>query len=551
MLETTKIHSIAETENSRQVSHIHANVGSAQAHKQRGSLLLIVLVTIIILSLSAYTFTALMQTEEEAARLVTKQLQSKCLADSGMDFVRLYLSNSRLTIREKGGLWDNPQYFQAIPVADGATDPNNVGYFSVATSSLDEEGQADGQRFGLIDESSKINLNTLPHGEALLQLQGLEVRDILMTLPEMNEEIADAILNWLDADDDPRDFDSESGYYQSLDPAYDPKNGPMDSLDEMLLIRGVTPELLFGMDTNRNGLLDPEEMVGTDVSSTEADMYLGWANYLTLYSNESNLTAEGLPRINVNGDDLEQLYDDLKSAFDDDWANFIIYYRCSPEVPLSEPPPETAVIQSGALLPIDFDNPEMVSKRKFDSIVDVVGSFVDTSAFDDSNLTSFAPSPVQFENRFMTMPTLMATLTTYEGATIPGRINIMQAPRLVLEGIPGVTPEMAQLIVERRGDDFELDDPDGADMNRKFETWLWVEDLVTLDEMQGLMSFICTGGDVYQAEIVGYFADGIGTSRAEVVFDTTVPIPRILSWRNKSHLRASFSIDALGTNIIE
>ena len=104
-------------------------------------------------------------------------------------------------------------------------------------------------------------------------------------------------------------------------------------MDELLLIYGVTPQLLFGLDTNRNGILDPAEMAGTNVSSTDAEMYLGWANYLTLYSNESNLTAEGLPRINVNADDLEQLYDDLKSAFDDEWANFVIYYRCSSEEP--------------------------------------------------------------------------------------------------------------------------------------------------------------------------------------------------------------------------
>ena len=66
-----------------------------------------------------------------------------------------------------------------------------------------------------------------------------------------------------------------------------------------------------------------------------------------------------------------------------------------------------------------------------------------------------------------------------------------------------------------------------------------------------LMPYICTGGDVYRAEVYGYFADGAGTSRAEVVFDTTVPIPRILFWRDKSHLTSGFSIDTLGTNIIE
>lgn len=517
--------------------------------QRQGTLLVIVLVTIVVLALSAYTFTALMQTEEEAARLVTRQLQSKNLADSGMDFVRLYLSNSEATIREKGGRWDNPQYFQAIPVAVEATDANMIGYFSIATSSLDEEGSPEGQRFGLIDESSKINLNTLPYAEAMLSMTGGNVRDILMTLPEMTEEIADSILDWLDANDEVRDYGTESSFYEGQSPAYSAKNGPMDSLDEMLLINGVTPQLLFGLDTNRNGILDPEETIGTDVSGTEADMYLGWANYLTLYSNESNLTGEGLPRINVNADDLEQLYDDLKSSFDDEWANFIIYYRCSDPQPTTNIPAETAVVQSAALLPPDFEVLE--SKRKLNSIVDLVETFVDTSEFDENNLTSFAPSPVQLMNRPFTMPTLMASLTTFEGMTIPGRVNIMQAPRIVLMGIPGIDEDIVDRIISQRGTDFELDDPDGADMNRKFETWLLVEGVVDLPTMKNLMSFVCTGGDVYRAEIVGYFADGVGTSRAEVVLDSTVPVPRVISWRNKSHLRASFSIDALGTNIIE
>ena len=523
-------------------------------HQRRGTLLIVVLVTIVILSLSAYTFTALMQTEEEAARLVTRQLQSKNLADSGMDFVRLFLSNSRATIREKGGLWDNPTYFQAIPVAVETTDDSMVGYFSIATSSLDEAGFPEGQRFGLIDESSKINLNTLPYADASLSLAGIgDVRDILMALPEMTEEIADSILDWIDADDEVRDYGTESAYYEGLSPGYSAKNGPMDSLDEMLLINGVTPQLLFGLDTNRNGILDPEETLGTDASSNDADMYLGWANYLTLYSNESNLTGEGLPRININADDLEQLYDDLKSSFNDEWANFIIYYRCTSETPTTIAPADTAVIQSAALLPLNFEALE--SKRKFNSVIDLVGAYVDTSDFDDENLTSFAQSPLilpspenPLGNLIFTMPTLMASLTTFEGPTIPGRINIMQAPRIVLMAIPGIDEEIVDAIISARGTDYE---PDGDDANQSYETWLLVRGVVNLPTMKNLMSFVCTGGDVYRAEIVGYFADGVGTSRSEVVLDTTVPVPRVLSWRNKSHLRASFSIDALGTNIIE
>ena len=513
---------------------------------RKGALLLIVLVAIVVLSLSAYTFMGLMQTEEEATNLDTRRLQSKYLADSGLDYVRLYLSNSEATIRQKGGRWNNPEYFQAIPVAVEMNNPALIGYFSVITSNLDNFGNPDASRFGLTDESAKINLNTLAFSDAIQPGSG---REILMALPGMTEDIADAILDWLDKDfDDVRDYGAESSYYESLSPGYQCKNGPMDSLDELLLVRGVTPQLLFGLDTNRNGILDPDEAAATDQSISDPTLYLGWASFLTLYSKESNLTSEGLTRININGDDLEQLYDDLKSAFDDNWANFIIYCRCAQSPPTTQVPDiDEEQFISAASIPPDFS--QLESQRKFDTILDIMDAFVDMSEWDEENLTSFAPSPVNTPNMGFTIPTLMATLTTYEGATIPGRINIMQAPRSVLLAVPGFDEELVDRIIENR--EIELDQPDGADMNRRYETWLMVEGYVSLDEMKTLMTYICTGGAVYRAEIVGYFPDGIGTSRADAVIDTTVPIPRILSWRNKSHLTTGYSIDRLGVNLVK
>ena len=37
-------------------------------------------------------------------------------------------------------------------------------------------------------------------------------------------------------------------------PPYAPRNGPLGSIEELLLVRGVTPALLFGADLNRNGV---------------------------------------------------------------------------------------------------------------------------------------------------------------------------------------------------------------------------------------------------------------------------------------------------------
>jgi len=115
---------------------------------------------------------------------------------------------------------------------------------------MNDEGIPEGYRFGLVDESSKINLNSLPFFDSWTPGSA---RQILMALPNMTEEIADSILDWVDEDDEEREYGTESSFYSSLSPAYAPKNGPLDSLDELLLVKGVTPELLFSLDTNRNG----------------------------------------------------------------------------------------------------------------------------------------------------------------------------------------------------------------------------------------------------------------------------------------------------------
>ena len=63
--------------------------------------------------------------------------------------------------------------------------------------------------------------------------------------------------------------------------------------------------------------------------------------------------------------------------------------------------------------------------------------------------------------------------------------------------------------------------------------------------MKSMLPFITAKGHVYRAEVVGFFREGSISSRASVVFDTTELFPRILFWRNKSHLSLGYSKDFL------
>lgn len=506
------------------------------ARMRRGVLLIIVLVTLVLVTLGAYSFTSLMIVEEEAARLGIRQVQSKYLADSGVDYSRLFLVNDLATIREKGGLWDNPACFQAIPVGIDPDDPGQVGRFSVVSPSMDADGNPEGYRFGLMDESNKINVNTLVFADSWVPGGG---RQLLMALPNMNESIADAILDWIDGDEEVREYGCEASYYNGLSPAYGAKNGPLDSLDELLLVRGVSPQMLFGMDSNRNGVIDQSELDASGGSSLEADALLGWAAYLTLHSKETNLNSEGLERVNLNNPDLNQLYSDLRSAFNEEWTRFIIQYRINGPYTPGEDDPEPV----RANIPIELDL-EAEPKFTFTQILDLVDAFTTADNPEDPDNKIVLQSPIQTVNLGFSIPTLVQNATTYAGQNIPGRINVMQAPRRVLAAVPGMTDEILDEILNKR--EFELDDPGGADVNREYETWLLVEGLVDLPTMRQMLPFLNAGGEVWQAEVTGFYDDGVGLSRVEVVIDDTIPLPRILFWRDKTHLESGFSLEALG-----
>jgi len=159
-------------------------------------------------------------------------------------------------------------------------------------------GYYSGIRNGLEDESTKLNLNVVAQMD--------NGRDILLNLPGMTNEIADSILDWIDADDETREFGAESDYYATLSPGYEPKNGPLDSIDELLLVQGMTASLLYGVDANRNfnaDSMEPSSQSLVDVDNTDGSLDSGWAAYLTVHSYESTASQEseeGEEKIDLN-----------------------------------------------------------------------------------------------------------------------------------------------------------------------------------------------------------------------------------------------------------
>jgi general secretion pathway protein K len=103
-----------------------------------------------------------------------------------------------------------------------------------------EEFGAGGYWVRVNDEGGKINLN---------QVDESALRQTFTNLgfdAKFGEALTDAILDWRDTDSLVRLHGAESDYYLTLPIPYPAKDGPFDMLDELLLVRGVTPTLFYG-----------------------------------------------------------------------------------------------------------------------------------------------------------------------------------------------------------------------------------------------------------------------------------------------------------------
>ncbi|NIP22590.1 MAG: general secretion pathway protein GspK [candidate division Zixibacteria bacterium] len=128
----------------------------------------------------------------------------------------------------------------------------------------------------LIDESAKINVNLAPP-------------DLLLEFECLDEATVASIMDWIDEDDVPNPDGAENDYYSGLESAYRCKNKPIDNIEELLLVKGISLEIYYGYNPSEgdNHLSEISEFVD-DVPHNSA---AGLCDLLTVY---------GDGRININ-----------------------------------------------------------------------------------------------------------------------------------------------------------------------------------------------------------------------------------------------------------
>ncbi len=130
-------------------------------------------------------------------------------------------------------------------------------YMMVASTNL--EGMT--IQGNITDECSKLDINSLVElsgdkyvknefrAAQLKRLMGRDVLNIDISEQELNDLI-NCICDWIDLDNEPQvSGGAEDEYYKSLAEPYDCKDGPMDSPEEILLVKGMKPEWYYGTES--------------------------------------------------------------------------------------------------------------------------------------------------------------------------------------------------------------------------------------------------------------------------------------------------------------
>ena len=495
-----------------------------------GFVLVAVLVVVVVLALAAYQFTDLMTAESRAAARSGDAAQARLAAASGVHYAAAMLADPTSFNTTLAG---NP--FAAGAFAEQVVRPNDSKRAEVRFALVAAADLGDGnfeQRYGAVtDEGGKLNVNSLiqldPSGERLYAA--------LMTLPPLRDlpDVADAIVDWVDGDDDARASGAESEYYLSLGQSYRAKNGPLNSLDELLLVKGVTPQLLYGTDRNRNGLAD-------DDPTGSQPLDRGLADYLTVYGRELNVDAAGVLRINVNeSEDLPGLYQKLTARVPD-LADYVLAYKLfgTSSTPaaggttangttiVQGGPGELATAVSATLAGVP------INRRRLKSLLDMRNTQVTLPKIPGvpNAPTIVVPCPLNDPSKGgPLLATLLDALTTTTNVELVPRINLNTASRDVLLAVPNLTEADADAILAQR------DAQPKADPATLTGAWVMTAG-VSPETFKKVEKYVTGRTMVYRVQAIGYFGQGGPVARVEAVIDTNQGAPRILSFRDLTDL---------------
>ena len=344
---------------------------------RRGVTLLVIVVLVMLISLAAYRYTFVMESEYRLTRLQEELVQARLSALSGIEYAAYQLeqplsrrsknrlpgnrervyrritgpddeltsdTNPMATNSTTAGARNTAWHFGLISaLSEEGTQGESMSAASVSTSTASNrlgENETIAWQWGLENESAKLSIPTLLQWE---RTRPGHFRTVLLSLPGMDEETADAWLSELGVrrvgGTAPTNSSQAFGNDTNASQATSPQSSALQSEQKSSLDR--MRSLWFGGDLNQNYRLDPIEVQllerlsrserggipSTRPATNAESRWRPLQRYLTWTQGERNERRDGSPRISLNQPNLQQLHQQLTSIMPVDLANFVIAYR--------------------------------------------------------------------------------------------------------------------------------------------------------------------------------------------------------------------------------
>lgn len=443
-----------------------------------GSVLIIVLwVALGLVSITLY-FANSMTFELRASENRVSALGANQAIEAGARYVSSVLA----TLATNGAVPDVSSYFcQAVPVGDA--------HFWLIGRAGDNQSQMqpDQVYFGLIDEGSKLNLNTTS-------------ATILGYLTNMTPELAANIYDWCHTNSTPSQNGDGPTVYSQFQSGYLCKQAAFETINELRLVYPMDMGSLFGEDLNMNGALDPSE---TD-TNRNGFVDPGILEYVTVYSREPGTRSDGSARVSVatvssSSSELRQLLQTNLNA-----GRFAEVSTALGLVSTQRTPGQAG--QTGQGRSPATTATTATTTRRFTSPL---------AFYLASRMTAdeFAP--------------IADAITVSTGTYINGRVNINTASAAVLSClVNGDQEQVTELVNYRQAN------PD------KLTSIAWVVEAIGQNNASRLSQTdnITTQSYQFTADIAAVGPYGRGYRRVKYVFDTSSGTPQIVYCRDLSHL---------------
>jgi hypothetical protein len=221
---------------------------------EKGAALMMVLWTFAVLAALAGEFAIAMRREAESTRNFKEEMFARYTAFAGINEAILEISayNGELGYGdEEERLGDDLAGKNGKKGKNGKDDENDA--LDLIRTLIEGRGEwikghlshapYENYEVRTVDETGKIPLNAQAVDEILL-------RKIMVNLgykEDVASIVADSIMDWRDEDDLHRADGAEDDYYEDLEPPHPCKDAPFDTLEELMLVRGVTRAMYYGM----------------------------------------------------------------------------------------------------------------------------------------------------------------------------------------------------------------------------------------------------------------------------------------------------------------